>query len=289
MLIEEYRKNVTIALEKYIKYCNDKHIGIPDHRCADLEYYKELLNNKEIKVLQLRKAFIKRYEQMTVNAVASRIKFFDFSALRYYLKEILFSPRYSKERLRNAHYKAFMDKFSSSETIPEELQKKLDSLGEIIEVEREKNRKLLKDLDDLREEKKVMENYIKDAQEFMSRRNIQFTSFDDYKKCFPCCQGTENTLLAQEAVSANIPSLCRDNTIDENSVAKELTELRVTVQKLVEKVEELDKANKELVAQNMALASKNRNENKSPIKEDKSVLFKKEVPPEKQAFWVRFF
>ncbi len=99
-LIQNFKHDISIALDTYVKYCQEQRRAIPEARMADIDYLCQLLNTT-YDFLPLRKGVMQRYQTMQRPPLAKLITSFDGSVLRLNLRAVLDNPNYSLNQVIN--------------------------------------------------------------------------------------------------------------------------------------------------------------------------------------------
>ncbi|BBB14785.1 hypothetical protein RVIR1_10440 [Candidatus Rickettsiella viridis] len=96
-LTQNFKQDVSIALEAYVKYYHDQGQTIPEARMADIDYLRKLLNTTH-DLLLLREGVMQRYQTMQRPPLAKLMTSLDGSALRQGLRIVLEHPKYRIEQ-----------------------------------------------------------------------------------------------------------------------------------------------------------------------------------------------
>lgn len=100
-LIQNFKHDVSIVLDTYIKYCQGQRRAISEARMADVDYLRQLLNTT-YDFLPLREGVMQRYQTMQRPPLAKLITSFDGSVLRLNLRTVLENSNYSVEQFKLA-------------------------------------------------------------------------------------------------------------------------------------------------------------------------------------------
>jgi hypothetical protein len=100
-LMQNFKQDLSTALEAYINYCHKQGRVIPEARVADIGYLRQLLNTTH-DFLPLREGVRQRYQTMQRPQLAKLITSLDGSVLRYNLQAVLENPNYRVEQFKHA-------------------------------------------------------------------------------------------------------------------------------------------------------------------------------------------